>query len=109
MVGKPWDGVEAGDEMREVEYGGEKLKKEHLRELSGILERDRDKFRWLLEDDVEIEGGWLEENGRRNWAPPKRGEAESIRFLVDKFVFLLFCVLCDMDMSLCLYLRGESY
>ncbi|KAG5528425.1 hypothetical protein RHGRI_029189 [Rhododendron griersonianum] len=88
MVGNPWERAEVGDELREVasreEYGGEKLKAEHLRELSGFLERDRDEFRWLLDDDVEIEGGWVEDSGRRNWAPRKRGEKESIRFLVDK-------------------------
>lgn len=99
MVGNPWERAEAGDELREVasreEYGGEKLKAEHLRELSGFLERDRDEFRWLLDDDVEIEGGWVEDSGRKKWAPRKRGEKESIQFLVDKFVLSSVLLACD--------------
>ncbi|KAA8522591.1 hypothetical protein F0562_013048 [Nyssa sinensis] len=91
MIGKPWERLEAVG-LRELassskEYGGDKLKPEHLRELSEILEKERDQFRWLLDDDIELEEGWLEKKGQ-DWTPPKRqgGEAEAIRFLVDKFV-----------------------
>ncbi|XAR51373.1 hypothetical protein NMG60_11005985 [Bertholletia excelsa] len=89
MVGKPWERLESA-QLRQLassskEYVGEKLKPEHLRELSEILERDRVKFRWLLDDDIELKEGWMESGGQ-NWAPPKtiRSEAEAIRFLVDK-------------------------
>ncbi|GFY86639.1 tetratricopeptide repeat (TPR)-like superfamily protein [Actinidia rufa] len=87
MVGKPWERLER-HKLRDLassskEYGGEKLRSEHLRELSEFLERDCDKFRWLLEDDIEMEEGWLERENR-NWAPRKRDEVEAIQFLVDK-------------------------
>ncbi|KAL6963584.1 hypothetical protein U1Q18_034595 [Sarracenia purpurea var. burkii] len=89
MVGKPWERLESV-QLRDFgglskEFGGQKLKSENLRELSEILERECDKFRWILDDDIELEDGWLE-NRRRNWDPQKRrgDEAEVIRFLVDK-------------------------
>ncbi|KZV19209.1 pentatricopeptide repeat-containing protein chloroplastic [Dorcoceras hygrometricum] len=82
LVGLPWEGLEKL-RLRELashnfEYGGDKLKPEHLRELSDIIECERDKFSWLLVDDVEIEDGWFVENGR-GWVPRKRSEAESIK------------------------------
>ncbi|KAL2499587.1 Pentatricopeptide repeat-containing protein [Abeliophyllum distichum] len=88
MVGRPWESL-ARLQLRELasentEYGGEKLRPEHLRELSDIIENDRDKFSWLLDNDIEFaEEGF--ENEQR-WVPPKRqrGEAETIKFLVDR-------------------------
>ncbi|RVX23121.1 Pentatricopeptide repeat-containing protein, chloroplastic [Vitis vinifera] len=67
-----------------VEYGGERLKREHLRELSEILEK-RGEVRWLLDDDVEVEQG-SSGNERRGWSPARRrgGDADAIRFLVDR-------------------------
>lgn len=90
MTGKPWERLERG-KLRELsslsnEYGGEKLKSEHLRELSHILEIERDTFRWLLDDDIELEPGLLDDQ-RPNWTPPKRrgGDSEAIQFLVDRY------------------------
>lgn len=89
MTGKPWERLERG-KLRELsslsnEYGGEKLKSEHLRELSHILEIERDKFRWLLDDDIELEQGLVDDQ-RPNWTPTKRrgGDSEAIQFLVDR-------------------------
>ncbi|XP_059641335.1 pentatricopeptide repeat-containing protein At5g67570, chloroplastic [Cornus florida] len=89
MIGKPWERLERVG-LRELasaskEHAAHKLKSEHLRELSEILEKERDQFRWLLDDDIELEEGWLEKE-RRSQAPLKRrrDEGEEIRFLVDK-------------------------
>ncbi|XP_073119138.1 pentatricopeptide repeat-containing protein At5g67570, chloroplastic [Henckelia pumila] len=87
MVGMPWEGLEKL-RLRELasnnlEYAGDKLKPERLRELIDIIECERDKFSWLLDDDVEIEDGLLVENGR-GWSPPKRSEAQSIKFLIKR-------------------------
>lgn len=87
MVGMPWEGLEKL-RLREMashnlEYDGDKLKPEHLRELSDIIECERDKFSWLLDDDVEFEDGWFEERGR-GWVPRKRSESESIKFLIHR-------------------------
>ncbi|KAL0350488.1 UNVERIFIED_CONTAM: Pentatricopeptide repeat-containing protein, chloroplastic [Sesamum radiatum] len=87
LVGRPWERLErlrlrelSSDNM---EYDGERLNPEHLRELSDIIECERDKFSWLLDNDIELEEGWFENDGRR-WAPPKRSETEAIRFLIDR-------------------------
>ncbi|CAK9172305.1 unnamed protein product [Ilex paraguariensis] len=90
MVGRPWESLERL-KLRELAseselYGGEKLRTEHLRELSDVIENERDKLRWLLDDDIEMEEG-LFGNERRNWAPPKQrrgGDVEAIQFLVDR-------------------------
>ncbi|XP_073296325.1 pentatricopeptide repeat-containing protein At5g67570, chloroplastic [Primulina huaijiensis] len=87
MVGMPWEGLEKL-RLRELasynlEYGGDKLKRERLRELSDIIECERDKFSWLLDDDIAFEDGWFEEKGR-GWVPPKRSESESIKFLINR-------------------------
>ncbi|KAL2522495.1 Pentatricopeptide repeat-containing protein [Forsythia ovata] len=88
MVGRPWESL-ARLQLRELasentEYGGEKLRPEHLRELSDIIEKDMDKFSWLLDNDIEF-AEEVVENGHR-WVTPKRqrGEAETIKFLVDR-------------------------
>eukprot|EP00261_Vitis_vinifera_P017522 XP_010647242.1 PREDICTED: pentatricopeptide repeat-containing protein At5g67570, chloroplastic [Vitis vinifera] len=85
MVGKPWERPGFKEILNgSVEYGGERLKREHLRELSEILEK-RGEVRWLLDDDVEVEQG-SSGNERRGWSPARRrgGDADAIRFLVDR-------------------------
>ncbi|KAL0332347.1 UNVERIFIED_CONTAM: Pentatricopeptide repeat-containing protein, chloroplastic [Sesamum calycinum] len=88
--GRPWERLErlrlrelSSDNM---EYDGERLNPEHLRELSDIIECERDKFSWLLDNDIELEEGWFENDGRE-MGPPKRSETEAIRFLIDRFVY----------------------
>ncbi|CAA0841059.1 Pentatricopeptide repeat-containing protein -chloroplastic [Striga hermonthica] len=87
LVGKPWEKLErirlrelAGEEM---EYGGERLNQEHLSELSDVIELERDKFSWLLDNDIELEEGLVENDGTK-WAPPKRREPESINLLIHR-------------------------
>ncbi|KAL3844675.1 hypothetical protein ACJIZ3_002078 [Penstemon smallii] len=87
LVGRPWERLERL-RLRELasdndEYGGDKLNPQHLRELSDIIECDRDNFSWLLDNDVEFEVEEEEEDGKK-WAPRKRGEAEAIKFLTDR-------------------------
>ncbi|KAL8145721.1 hypothetical protein AgCh_003753 [Apium graveolens] len=92
VFGKPWERLER-NELRELssfgdgESVGENLKFEHLRELGDFIEGEREKFRWLLDDDVEEfeDKGWGLVDGRKEkWVRPKRPEAEAMRFLVDK-------------------------
>ncbi|KAK6125349.1 hypothetical protein DH2020_040902 [Rehmannia glutinosa] len=66
-----------------MEYDGERLNPEHLRELSDIIECERDKFTWLLDNDMELEEGLIENDGKR-WAPPKRSETEAIKILINR-------------------------
>ncbi|GER30982.1 pentatricopeptide repeat-containing protein [Striga asiatica] len=87
MVGKPWEKLErlrlrelAGEEM---EYDGDRLNQEHLSELSDVIELERDKFSWLLQNDIELEEGLFENDGKK-WAPPKRSEPESIKLLIHR-------------------------
>ncbi|XP_047310589.1 pentatricopeptide repeat-containing protein At5g67570, chloroplastic [Impatiens glandulifera] len=89
LVGKPWERLEK-TRLIEIlsdksEYPGDKLKPEHLRELSRFLEKDREDFRWLLDDDIEFEEGWLEKE-QYKFEPTRRqrSEEETIQFLVDK-------------------------
>ncbi|KAL6573054.1 hypothetical protein OROHE_002530 [Orobanche hederae] len=87
MVGKPWERFE-GLRLRELagenmEYGGERLDPERLIELSNIIESERDKFSWLLDNDIEHEEGWFENDGKK-WEPPKRSEAEAITLLINR-------------------------
>lgn len=89
-MGRPWERLErlqlrqlASENM---EYDGERLNPEHLRDLSEIIERERDKFSWLLDNDIELEEGWFGNDGRR-WAPQKRSEAEAIKFLIDRYIW----------------------
>nr|GMC62709.1 pentatricopeptide repeat-containing protein At5g67570, chloroplastic [Ipomoea batatas] len=89
LMGRPWERLEKLQlqefSSENKQYFGDKLKDEPLRELGDFIESERDKFRWLLDADVEIEEGWFD-NQRSNWVPPKRrgGEAEAIRFLINK-------------------------
>ncbi|KAK4346672.1 hypothetical protein RND71_033011 [Anisodus tanguticus] len=89
IVGKPWERIEKL-KLQELSsenkvYSGDKLNSEHLWELSDIIESERDKFSWLLDNDVEIKQGWFN-NERANWdyRQRRRGEAEIIRFIIDR-------------------------
>lgn len=93
VVGRPWERLDSVEiATLSAEYGGEKLKREELRELGQMFEsRRREELRWVLDDDVELKEEWLE-GEKRPWDPSKRRrcEAEVIRFLVDRFVFGTF-------------------
>ncbi|KAG9151372.1 hypothetical protein Leryth_026000 [Lithospermum erythrorhizon] len=91
LVGNPWNRLQKLNmlELMNVEenYGNGKLSLEPLKELSHIIESDRDKFTWLLlDDDVEFQENWLEDDsGNKNWTPSKRrSEGEAIKFLIQK-------------------------
>lgn len=108
MVGKPWERVDRIG-LREIasgskEYGGQKLKTEHLRELGELFDkRRRDELRWILDDDMEVEEGWLDKE-RPRWEPVKRlrSEADAIRFLIDRYVIpLLNFHYCCYMVSVC--------
>ncbi|EPS57255.1 hypothetical protein M569_17565, partial [Genlisea aurea] len=95
LVGKPWEGLEKL-RLRESSaensvHVGDRLNPEHLKELSDILERERDKFSWLLENDIEIQEEWFEEDeeGKKKWLPKKRSEAEAIKFVYTKLLAVL--------------------
>ncbi|KAI3500332.1 hypothetical protein L1887_36152 [Cichorium endivia] len=90
LVGKPWERLERTELMEHAStnkevIGGENLKYEHLDELSEFIEKERDKFKWVLEDDIELTDELLQ-NKTDNWVPPKRkvSDGEAIRFLVDR-------------------------
>lgn len=91
MVGVPWERIERV-RLREIAggsegSGGNKLKKESLRELGEMFEeRSREELRWVLDDDMELEGIGLESE-RSRWDPMKRRtrtEDETIAFLVKR-------------------------
>ncbi|GMH24048.1 hypothetical protein Nepgr_025891 [Nepenthes gracilis] len=90
MVGRPWERLERS-KLGELstgskEYRGETLNSEHLRELGEIFEgRKREAFSFLLNDDIDLEDGMLSK-GSGSGSPTlrRRGDAEAIRFLVDK-------------------------
>ncbi|PON66774.1 Tetratricopeptide-like helical domain containing protein [Parasponia andersonii] len=90
MVGKPWERLDSL-RLRElagasIEYHGEKLRREDLRELSQFFEaRRREELQWVLDDDLEVSEELLV-GEKRVWDPSKRrrGEVEVIRFLVDR-------------------------
>nr|XP_016461513.1 PREDICTED: pentatricopeptide repeat-containing protein At5g67570, chloroplastic-like [Nicotiana tabacum] len=89
MVGRPWERIEKL-KLQELSseskvYSGDKLNSEHLWELSDIIESERDKFSWLLDYGVEIKQGWFD-NESDNWdyTRRRRGEAETIRFVIDR-------------------------
>ena len=87
MVGKPWERPGLKEILNgSVEYSGERLKREHLKELSEILEK-RGEVSWLLDDDVEVEQCSLG-NVRRGWTPARRrgGDSDAIGFLVDRYL-----------------------
>ncbi|XP_021908248.1 pentatricopeptide repeat-containing protein At5g67570, chloroplastic, partial [Carica papaya] len=88
MVGKPWEGIERVRlkelaSSRNGEFNGDKLRRENLRELMEMLERD---LQWVLEDDVDVEGIDRFGSENREYDPAKRwaSEGESIRVLVDR-------------------------
>ncbi|MFS7943973.1 putative tetratricopeptide-like helical domain superfamily [Helianthus anomalus] len=57
--------------------------------LAGMMvSMGRDKFNWVVEDDIELEDGLIEKN--RKWVRPKRkvSDAEAIKFLVDRMMKL---------------------
>ncbi|XP_043709476.1 pentatricopeptide repeat-containing protein At5g67570, chloroplastic isoform X2 [Telopea speciosissima] len=89
MVGLPWESS-ARAALRELvssskEYSGEKIKAEHLEELRQILShRNRSSLRWLLDDDIEEACRSEFEQDRRLPAKRRGGEADAIRFLVDR-------------------------
>lgn len=106
MVGRPWERIEKL-KLQELSsesnvYSGDKLNSEHLWELSDIIETERDKFSWLLDNDIEIKQGWLD-NERDKWdyRQRRRGEAETIRFIIDRFVtrtyLKLSCYYCSTN------------
>ncbi|KAL9992569.1 putative pentatricopeptide repeat-containing protein DG1 [Helianthus debilis subsp. tardiflorus] len=89
LVGKPWERLERAELMEYASankefVNGESLKYEFLDELSEFIEKERDKFKWVVEDDIELEDGLIEKNSK--WVRPKRkvSDAEAIKFLVDR-------------------------
>lgn len=89
IVGRPWERIEKL-KLKELSseskvYSGDELNSEHLRELSDIIESEKEKFSWLLDNDVEIKQGWFD-NERAKWdyRQRRRGEAETIRFIIDR-------------------------
>nr|XP_043618136.1 pentatricopeptide repeat-containing protein At5g67570, chloroplastic-like [Erigeron canadensis] len=92
LVGKPWERLERSELMgyanANKEFVGSEgnLKYEHLEELSEFIEKERDKFKWILDDDIEFDDEMLENKKNENWVPPVRklSDAQSIRFLVDR-------------------------
>ncbi|KAL3618871.1 hypothetical protein CASFOL_037099 [Castilleja foliolosa] len=88
MVGKPWERIERL-RLRELaiekqDYDGDRLNPEPLRELSDAIESERDKFSWLLNNDIELDDVWFDNNGGKKWAPPKRSEFEAIKLLINR-------------------------
>ncbi|XP_042484900.1 pentatricopeptide repeat-containing protein At5g67570, chloroplastic-like [Macadamia integrifolia] len=89
MVGLPWESS-ARTAFRELassskEYSGDNIKAEHLEELHQILsQRNRSSLRWLLDDDTEEECRSQFEQDRRSPAKRRGGEADAIRFLIDR-------------------------
>ncbi|KAF8017305.1 hypothetical protein BT93_H2480 [Corymbia citriodora subsp. variegata] len=91
MVGVPWERIERV-RLREIAggsegSGGNKLKRESLRELGEMFEdRRREELQWVLDDDIELEGIGLEREVSQ-WDPVKRKrrtEDETIAFLVQR-------------------------
>ncbi|KAI7743117.1 hypothetical protein M8C21_020096 [Ambrosia artemisiifolia] len=89
LVGKPWERLERAELMEYASankefVSGDGLKYEFLDELSEFIEKERDKFKWVMEDDIEMEDGLLEKNGK--WVRPKRkvSDVEAVKFLVDR-------------------------
>ncbi|KAF5749679.1 hypothetical protein HS088_TW03G00004 [Tripterygium wilfordii] len=90
LVGSPWVRIERL-RSREIasetmEFNGEKLKKENLKELREMFEED---LRWVLDDDMEMLEGIDCYYSNETWDSVRlgrrqRSEAERIRFLVDR-------------------------
>ncbi|KAI3972756.1 hypothetical protein MKX01_019414 [Papaver californicum] len=90
-VKRPWERLERNGfrELSSVskEYGGKKLKGEHLKELSEILvKRNSEDNNWLLDDDIEQGDGNLMETEANKGFPIKRsvGDPEKNSYLVDR-------------------------
>ncbi|KAG8384268.1 hypothetical protein BUALT_Bualt04G0100700 [Buddleja alternifolia] len=86
LLGKPWERLEML-RLREIsnenmEYSGDRLNPERLSELSDIIESERDQFSWLLDNDIEFDDEWFDND--RRWTRPKRSEAESIKLLINR-------------------------
>lgn len=100
MVGVPWERIERVW-LREIaggsgEFGGNKLKRESLRELGEMFEeRSREELQWILDDDIEFEGIVLGSK-KSPWEPVKRRrtEDETIDFLVKRFEFVFLICSC---------------
>ncbi|CAH9076437.1 unnamed protein product [Cuscuta europaea] len=89
LIGRPWERLHKL-QMQELssekmQYSGDKFSAQPLRELRDIIECEREKYRWILDDDVQIEDGWSDYKSS-NWEPPKLrgGESGAIRFVIDK-------------------------
>ncbi|VFQ82407.1 unnamed protein product [Cuscuta campestris] len=89
LIGRPWERLDKLQlqvlSRENMQHSGDSLRGEPLRELRDIIECEREKYGWILDEDVEIEEGWSD-NQRSNWVPPKfkGSEPEAIRFLIDK-------------------------
>lgn len=90
LLGKPWERIERL-KFRQLasqskEFAGDNLKRENLRELKEMFEKD---LNWILDDDVQVGSHDLAE--KVEWEPEKRwrSEAEAIRVLVDRFGVLI--------------------
>ncbi|GLT75389.1 hypothetical protein SLA2020_471200 [Shorea laevis] len=86
LVGKPWERTEKTKLLElasgDREFDGEGLKRENLGELREMFEKD---LRWVLDDDVEVEGkDLLQRRDKQAWDPARRwgSEKEAIRVLV---------------------------
>lgn len=103
MKGKPWEGLRKIEFLERVkgnqEYGGEKLKRESLKELKEMFEaRKMDELKWVFDDDIEMNELWFNGGYDETWGVEKkrrkRSEGEVIKFLVDRFV-LNFSILAN--------------
>ncbi|RZC62778.1 hypothetical protein C5167_024553 [Papaver somniferum] len=99
MVGQPWERLERNGfrELSSVskEYGGKKLKGEHLKELGEILvKRNSEDSNWLLDDDIELGDGNLMETEANKGFSVKRsvGDPEKISYLVDRLIATDFSI-----------------
>lgn len=90
LAGKPWERLDNVDlrglmSLKE-ECGEERLKGEHLEELREMLaERNGERFRWLLDEDVEEVGGVVDERERK-LVPSRQnlGDEEKIQLLIKR-------------------------
>ncbi|XP_010938990.1 pentatricopeptide repeat-containing protein At5g67570, chloroplastic isoform X2 [Elaeis guineensis] len=90
LAGKPWERLDEVDlrglmSLKE-ECGEGRLKGEHLEELKEMLaERNGERFRWLLDDDVEEVAGVVDERERK-LVPSRQnlGDEEKIQLLIKR-------------------------
>ncbi|KAG1366927.1 pentatricopeptide repeat-containing protein, chloroplastic [Cocos nucifera] len=90
LAGKPWERLDKVDlrglmSLKE-ECGEERLKVEHLEELKEMLaKRNGERFRWLLDDDVEEVAGVVDERERK-LVPSRQnlGDEEKIQLLIKR-------------------------